>query len=65
MTFIDSAGLKYKTVKKDGEYYLLSSHLDNWKKEYYKIEVTGKRNVLVYIKNNKLKKYEELEWLYE
>ena len=65
MTYIDEYNQRFKAIKKDGEYYLLSLHTDNYKHEYHRVEVKGKENVLIYIKNNKLKKYEELEWLYE
>jgi hypothetical protein len=67
MRWIDEEKLKYKTVKKDGKYYLLTEHYDTDKNKrvYYRIEVTGKKNVLTYIKNNGLKKYEEEEWFYE
>lgn len=67
MRWIDEGKLKYKTVKKNGKYYLLTEHHDTDKEKhvYYKIEVTGKQNVLTYIKNNGLKKYEEEEWFYE
>lgn len=67
MTYIDSYNQKYKTVKKNGKYYLLTEHHEDGKEKhvYYKIEVTGKQNVLTYIKNNGLKKYEEEEWFYE
>lgn len=59
MIFIDEFGLKYKAVKKNGEYYLLTIHSDTDKHQYYKVEVKGKQNVLTYIKNNKLQEYEE------
>lgn len=61
MLFKDPYGLKYKTIKKDGEFYLVSAHLDNNRKTTYKWEVTGKQNVLTYIKNNKLERCEEDE----
>lgn len=64
MTYIDSYNQKYKTIKKDGQYYLVTVHYDTRTKKYYKVEVKGKQNVLTYIKNNKLRKYEE-EWLYD
>ena len=64
MIYIDESGLKYKAVKKDGKYYLLMNYTkaDNTpgqKIEVKKIEVKGKQNVLTYIKNNKLKKYDD------
>lgn len=65
MIYIDEYGQRYKAVKKNGEYYLLTLNNDKYRKRKYDIEVKGKQNILMYIKNNKLKKYEELEWLYE
>lgn len=59
MLFKDPYGLKYKTIKKDGKFYLVSAHLDNKRKITYRWEVTGKQNVLTYIKNNKLERCDE------
>ena len=59
MVYIDESGLKYKAVKKDGKYYLLMNYTKADKKKKKKIEVKGKQNVLTYIKNNKLKKYDD------
>lgn len=61
MTFIDKDGMKYKAVKQNNKYYLLTIHSNNkGDSKYHKIEVKGKKNVMKYIKNNKLKRYEEL-----
>lgn len=59
MLLKDPYGLKYKTIKKDGEFYLVSVHLDNKRKTTYRWEVTGKQNVLTYIKNNRLERRDE------
>lgn len=65
MLLKDEFNLKYKTLKKDGHYYLVSvQHRQGYKNKgdnYYKIEVEGKENVFTYIKNNKLVKIEEEE----
>jgi hypothetical protein len=61
MILIDEYRQKFKAVKKDGKYYLLTCHTDNFKGEYRKVEVEGKENIYKYIKNNKLRKYEEIE----
>lgn len=58
MIFKDDKNLKYKAVKKNGKYYLLTMHYYYDNKVHYKIEVEGKENVLIYIKNNKLKRCE-------
>ena len=59
MIFIDKNGAKYKAVKKDGNYYLLMNYTKADNTPGQKIEVKGKQNVLTYIKNNKLKKYDD------
>lgn len=59
MVYIDESGLKYKAVKKDGKYYLLMNYTKADNTPGQKIEVKGKQNVLTYIKNNKLKKYDD------
>ena len=59
MVYIDESGLKYKAVKKDGKYYLLRNYTKADNTPGQKIEVKGKQNVLTYIKNNKLKKYDD------
>ena len=61
MIFKDEYGLKYKTVKKDGKFYLLSGHLGDKNKTTWRWEVTGKQNVLTYIKNNKLVRCDDKE----
>ena len=61
MIYIDESGLKYKAVKKDGKYYLLMNYTKADNTPGQKIEVKGKQNVLIYIKNNKLKKYDDKE----
>jgi hypothetical protein len=66
MRYIDETKNIYRTVKKDNEYYLIKERYDKYQnyKRIIKIEVKGKKNVHTFIKNNKLKKYEE-EWLYD
>jgi hypothetical protein len=66
MRYIDETKNIYRTVKKDNEYYLIKEKYDKYQnyKRIIKIEVKGKKNVHTFIKNNKLKKYEE-EWLYD
>lgn len=59
MLFKDPYGLKYKTIKKDDKYYLVSLHIDNKRETTYRWEVTGKQNVLTYIKNNRLERCDE------
>ena len=55
MTFIDNYGMKYKTIKKDNNYYLITTHSNcNKRPKFCKVEVKGKQNILTYIKNNKL-----------
>lgn len=56
MILIDKNGAKYRAIKKNNEYYLIIEYRDIDTK---KIEVKGKQNVLTYIKNNKLKKYDD------
>lgn len=56
MILIDKNGVKYRAIKKNNEYYLIIEYRDTDTK---KIEVKGKQNVLTYIKNNKLKKYDD------
>lgn len=65
MVWIDEYKQKYKTVQKNGKYYLLLITKNIYGETKYKIEVRGKQNALAYIKNNGLKKYEEEEWFYE
>ena len=65
MLLKDPYNLKYKTIKQDGKYYLVSvQHRQGYRNKgdtYYKIEVEGKENVFIYIKNNNLKKIGESE----
>lgn len=63
MTYIDQYNQKFKAVKKNNQYYLLLITRNIYGETKYKIEVTGKQNVYAYIKNNHLKKYEEIDWL--
>ena len=69
MMLIDDKGLKYRAIKKNGEYYLITEHTKykntGNKIKYARIEVKGKNNVFTYIKNNDLKEYIEEEWFYE
>ena len=66
---IDDKGMKYRAIKKNGEYYLITEHTKyintGNKIKYARIEVKGKNNVLTHIKNNDLKEYIEEEWFYE
>lgn len=59
MILIDKNGAKYRAIKKDNEYYLLMNYTKADNTPGQKIEVKGKQNVLTYIKNNKLKKYDD------
>lgn len=59
MIYIDGNGLKYRAIKKDNNYYLLMHYTKSDNTDGEKIEVKGKQNVLTYIKNNKLKKYDD------
>ena len=61
MIYIDENGLKYRAIKKDNNYYLLMHYTKSDNTDGEKIEVKGKQNVLIYIKNNKLKKYDDKE----
>ena len=55
MKFKDKAGMEYQTIKKDGDYYLVTSTLDKYtKRRTVKVEVKGKENIFTYIKNNQL-----------
>ena len=65
MIWIDEYKQKYKTVQKNGKCYLLLITRNIRGETKYKIEVIGKQNVFAYIKNNRLKRYEEEEWIYE
>lgn len=54
MLFKDKFNLKYKTLKHDNKYYLVSVHQGNNHKVCYKVQVSGKENVFKYIRNNNL-----------
>lgn len=58
MILTDKEGTRYRAIKKDNEYYLILEYLD---KDIKKIEVKGKNNVMTYIKENKLVKYDSNE----
>ena len=55
MILIDKNGLKYRAVKHNNKYYLLIEYRDIDTK---KIEVKGKKNVMTYIRENGLVKYD-------
>lgn len=55
MILIDKNGLKYRAVKHNNKYYLLIEYRDIDTK---KIEVKGKTNVMTYIRENGLVKYD-------
>ena len=54
MLFKDKFNLKYKTLKHDNKYYLVSVNRGNDHNTYYKVQVSGKENVFKYIRNNGL-----------
>lgn len=55
MKLKDKYGLEYRTIKKDGNYFLITSVLDKYtQKLKVKVEVKGKKNIFTYIKNNQL-----------
>lgn len=54
MLFKDKYNLKYKTIKHNNKYYLLSVNGGNKNNTYYKVQVSGKENVFKYIRNNGL-----------
>ena len=59
MTLIDLNGLKYKTIRKNDNYYLVIEKYDCMRKsKHYEVVVKGKKNVFTYIRNNGLVKYE-------
>ena len=55
MILIDKNGLKYRAVKHNNKYYLLIEYRDIDTK---KIEVKVKKNVMTYIRENGLVKYD-------
>lgn len=54
MLFKDKYNLKYKTLKHNNKYYLVSVNRGNDHNTYYKVQVSGKENVFKYIRNNNL-----------
>lgn len=55
MRLKDKNGVEYRTVKKDGNYYLITSYFNRYtQKQVTKVEVKGKENIFKYIKNNRL-----------
>lgn len=55
MRFKDRYGMKYRAIKKNNNYYLISEHYDTCvKSKYVRIEVKGKDNVFTFIRNNRL-----------
>ena len=54
MLFKDKYNLKYKTLKHDNKYYLVSVNRGNKNNVCYKVQVSGKENVFKYIRNNNL-----------
>lgn len=55
MKLEDKYGMKYEVVKKNGNYYLITALLDKYtNKRTIKVEVKGKENINMFIKNNKL-----------
>lgn len=61
MLFKDKYNLKYKTLKHDNKYYLVSVNRGNDHNTYYKVQVSGKENVFKYIRNNNLTVIKEEE----
>ena len=55
MKLKDKNGVEYRAIKKDGEYYLITSFYNrNTQKQKVNVEVKGKENIFKYIKNNQL-----------
>lgn len=67
MRWIDEYNIKYRTVKKNDEFYLIRDNFDKYKgKKTAIIIVKGLKNVKTYIKNNKLKRVKKtFDFLYE
>lgn len=61
MLFKDKYNLKYKTLKHNNKYYLVSVNRGNDHNTYYKVQVSGKENVFKYIRNNNLTVIKEEE----
>jgi len=59
--FKDKYNLKYKTLKHNNKYYLVSVNRGNDHNTYYKVQVSGKENVFKYIRNNNLTVIKEEE----
>ena len=60
MKLKDKNGIVYQMVKKDGNYYLITSYFNRIsQKQKVRIEVKGKENIFKYIKNNQLERVEE------
>ena len=60
MYYIDSYKAIYKGIKKNNQYHLLLRVPVTKDKSFkYKLECTGKENILKYIKNNGLTPYKE------
>ena len=54
MLFKDKYNLKYKALKHNNKYYLVSVSKGNKNNICYKVQVSGKENVFKYIRNNGL-----------
>lgn len=55
MKLKDKNGVEYRAIKKDGEYYLITSFYNrNTQKRIVNVEVKGKENIFTYIRNNQL-----------
>lgn len=61
MLFKDKYNLKYKTLKHNNKYYLVSVNRGNDHNTYCKVQVSGKENVFKYIRNNNLTVVKEEE----
>lgn len=62
MIFIDKHGFMYLLKRRKGEYYLFMGIRSSKKKKCeFKLEVKGKRNISMFIKNNELKRIDECE----
>ena len=63
MTLIDNYGLKYKVIKRDNEFYLYERVFNTLsKKNKYILILTGLKNVNTFIKNNNLRKIQNLTY---
>lgn len=67
MILIDKYNSKYRVVKQKGNLYLIQEYSDKYvKRKRTRVIVKGRNNINIFIKNNGLKRVEEMfEFLYE